>query len=575
MWDGRHRYSRISIHSKIYNRNPGGWDRSVVSHCPLVDRLALSSTGVSLRDPQPQSAIDDCNEYATASFVSHPAEAFREDHEIDRYHDNDERAAANMNNTKDSMYERAAQYIKDEHLEEYIHIPANSTKLVDLIYIIYEMFGRQRGHKRTAITTKCVEILEKLCSEWKIVTQEYNNDVFKHPIFCRPDLDSPYGVESSVWEKDKKLDFQADAGTYRFYLEGHGTRIYVWTLATWSTINDSDAVFVFFSYNDEAAMEALFQGLDSFDKARRVENRIITVYGGSDIEISSKMSWDDLILPDDVIQRTKDDIEGWISAESRYKKLHVPYRRGYLFEGPPGNGKTATSRAIMSTYGFSAHMFNFTNPECGDSALQEAFKNAADDAPAVFLLEDIDRIFDSCHRTTNVTMQGLLNCLDGLATYDGVITIATANHPEVLDPAIRLRPGRFDVPVKFDNPSKALKVKYLTFALGRTGMSKVSAECIDEVAENTGKLSMAFVKSIFEAAAYISKGDIDDASMLEALSRAHKYYAAMEKKQDRSAGFKSGNDDSDHTRKSNAQHAAASSVCPSVGGAGRKTLTFP
>src|SRR5437868_13964807 len=56
--------------------------------------------------------------------------------------------------------------------------------------------------------------------------------------------------------------------------------------------------------------------------------------------------------------------------------------------------------------------------------------------------------------------QTLLNCLDGVATQDGVIVVATANDPTCLDPAILKRPGRFDRVVQFRNPDAELRRVY-------------------------------------------------------------------------------------------------------------------
>jgi hypothetical protein len=50
-----------------------------------------------------------------------------------------------------------------------------------------------------------------------------------------------------------------------------------------------------------------------------------------------------------------------------------------------------------------------------------------------------------------------INCLDGVATGEEIVVIATANEPTALGPAILRRPGRFDRIVNFSNPSGALR----------------------------------------------------------------------------------------------------------------------
>ena len=41
------------------------------------------------------------------------------------------------------------------------------------------------------------------------------------------------------------------------------------------------------------------------------------------------------------------------------------------------------------------------------------------------------------------------NCLDGVESNDGVITVATTNFPEHLDWALINRPGRFDARIDY------------------------------------------------------------------------------------------------------------------------------
>ena len=79
----------------------------------------------------------------------------------------------------------------------------------------------------------------------------------------------------------------------------------------------------------------------------------------------------------------------------------------------------------------------------------------------MILLEDLDRAFPRGGKSaTNISLQYLLNCLDGVATGQGVVVAATANEPALLDPAILRRPGRFDRVVHFPNPGAPLRARY-------------------------------------------------------------------------------------------------------------------
>jgi ATP-dependent 26S proteasome regulatory subunit len=118
---------------------------------------------------------------------------------------------------------------------------------------------------------------------------------------------------------------------------------------------------------------------------------------------------------------------------------------------------------MLSRPGITGHSINLFQEGLTDDDLTCLFQTAAWAAPAVIVLEDIDRFFDrkseSCTEA-KVSLQHLLNCLDGATTQDGVIVVATANNPQVLDPAILRRPGRFDRVVGFTNPAKDLRDRY-------------------------------------------------------------------------------------------------------------------
>lgn len=353
-------------------------------------------------------------------------------------------------------------------------------------------------------------------------------------------------VNRSVWDTSTKTVFDSRIRSVPMCMtiSIDNMVFYFWIIAKWSYRSDSDLHYYVMSYNkkNSAMAEALLSNLSLLNTKILKRTKSIEVYGGSTISIGLDSTWDDLILSPDTIRKTRMDLEGWIASEDRYKKLNMPYKRGYLFEGPPGNGKTAVSRVIMSQYPFSCFAFEFSNTDMGDSHLRSFFADAAKRAPALILLEDIDRLFDGAKRSeiSRITIGGLLNCLDGAAAYNGIVVIATANHPELLDPAIRLRPGRFDIPVRFDNPDYALRVKYFKHILSRCEILNISDECISNISNATEGFSVAFLKSIFESAAHNTMGKITEDALLTATDQVLQYYTNLATSSERSAGFTSG-----------------------------------
>jgi chaperone BCS1 len=52
-----------------------------------------------------------------------------------------------------------------------------------------------------------------------------------------------------------------------------------------------------------------------------------------------------------------------------------------------------------------------------------------------------------------ITLSGLLNAIDGVASHEGRVLVMTTNHPEKLDPAL-IRPGRVDMQIAFTLATK-------------------------------------------------------------------------------------------------------------------------
>jgi chaperone BCS1 len=155
------------------------------------------------------------------------------------------------------------------------------------------------------------------------------------------------------------------------------------------------------------------------------------------------------------------DLERFRASRPRYRRLGVPYRRGYLLYGLPGTGKTSLVSAIGAKFGMSIHVVNLS--ELNDRTLKKAMNSVPENS--VILFEDIDcmkagnrrqesevmraqiNVTDSAQNATSdrggVTLSGLLNVMDGFLAPENVIFVMTTNDVEALDSAL-LRPGRID-----------------------------------------------------------------------------------------------------------------------------------
>jgi len=241
------------------------------------------------------------------------------------------------------------------------------------------------------------------------------------------------------------------------------------------------------------------------------------------------------------------------SSPKWYATRGIPYRRGYLFHGPPGTGKTSLSFALAGIFGLDIHCVALNDPEMTEADLRTLFNSLP--RRCIVLLEDIDsagikrqdkddeaddkgrtkekekkdgkkkpdadgaktpdttaktngevattdskppsewtlqdltqairlavavssdgktpstatttststskpdpkrrggskkRTDPNSDETNNlgISLSGLLNAIDGVATHEGRILIMTTNHPEKLDAAL-VRTGRVDIQIQF------------------------------------------------------------------------------------------------------------------------------
>ena len=87
---------------------------------------------------------------------------------------------------------------------------------------------------------------------------------------------------------------------------------------------------------------------------------------------------------------------------------------------------------MLNTSGLNGHSIRLFQEQTDDAHLERMFRAAADFAPSLVVIEDIDRAFPRMPLSEvrcKVSLQQLLNCLDGVDSQDGVIVVATANDP--------------------------------------------------------------------------------------------------------------------------------------------------
>ncbi|CAM1505078.1 Fc.00g107150.m01.CDS01 [Cosmosporella sp. VM-42] len=169
-----------------------------------------------------------------------------------------------------------------------------------------------------------------------------------------------------------------------------------------------------------------------------------------------------IALDESLKQSLIKDLERYLNPRTKrwYATRGIPYRRGYLFSGPPGTGKTSLTLAAAGLMGLDIYMISLSSPSLSEDSLATLFRNLP--RTCLVLLEDIDatglthkRNRESAGdgqqkggRREKISLSGLLNVVDGVGAQEGRVLVMTSNHTENIDPAL-LRPGRVDFFFKF------------------------------------------------------------------------------------------------------------------------------
>nr|MBA3461249.1 ATP-binding protein [Deltaproteobacteria bacterium] len=192
-------------------------------------------------------------------------------------------------------------------------------------------------------------------------------------------------------------------------------------------------------------------GIREHDLAQGVRSTIEERLHGLARRSSSHLTWDDIVLPPDLVRQ----VELLVSrVRNAYQVLetwgfqrHLPGSGvAALFSGPPGTGKTMLASVLASTLGlelFRIDLAQITSKWIGETEKQlDRVFDAADTGHAILLFDEADSLFakrtevkGATERYANLEVNFLLQRIE---TFSGV-AILTTNMDGSLDPAFRRR----------------------------------------------------------------------------------------------------------------------------------------
>jgi transitional endoplasmic reticulum ATPase len=212
-------------------------------------------------------------------------------------------------------------------------------------------------------------------------------------------------------------------------------------------------------------------------------------------------SWDDVILEPKMKSNLIEDVQGFFDSRALYQQFAVPWKRGVILHGVPGNGKTISIKALINYLAGrddpipALYVKSFENKCSGpQSSIKDIFEHARKMAPCLLVFEDLDSL------VTKDVRSYFLNEVDGLESNDGILMIGSTNHLNSLDPAISKRPSRFDRKYHFKVPTFAereLYAQYWRNKLAKNSDVDFPTDICSIIATLTDGFSFAYLKELF------------------------------------------------------------------------------
>lgn len=314
-------------------------------------------------------------------------------------------------------------------------------------------------------------------------------------------------IQVSCLYKDSIISWKTENNYEKFFMQGvfliKNDQAEFLHAALFHKGNQNEDEVSFFVICSDKNYENYIKFRNDFDdwvQQRDRSNLYIRVVDGEDIPYTKEHSWDNLFLPKIIKNEIKSIVENFLSSKDFYLKNNIPWKRGIMLFGKPGNGKTSLIRTLISCYNFKPVTIA---PGANDDGVREAFTYAEEQSPSLLFFEDLESKLDK-----TIDISSFLNLMDGISAKNGLLVIATANDMKSLKSNITDRPSRFDRKFEIPLPDQEMAYIYLKRWFGTLISDKKYKELAKYAQKNN--FSYAYLKEL-----YIS-------SMFEALSNNRK-----------------------------------------------------
>ena len=164
---------------------------------------------------------------------------------------------------------------------------------------------------------------------------------------------------------------------------------------------------------------------------------------------------DELIdFPGSLSDRIVREVERFWTMGDRFARYGFLHRRGYLFWGKQGCGKSSLIHMLVSRIVRAGHVAFFCEYPHWFIGCMTKFRQVEPERPIVCVFEDIETIIEDHGDSL------LLQWLDGNHQVSKAVNLASTNYPEKLDKRIISRPRRFDRIHQIETPDARFREVY-------------------------------------------------------------------------------------------------------------------
>jgi ATP-dependent 26S proteasome regulatory subunit len=221
-------------------------------------------------------------------------------------------------------------------------------------------------------------------------------------------------------------------------------------------------------------------------------------------------------LPGTVLARIERHALGVAGHRDALLAVGQHLKRGLLLFGPPGTGKTHTTRYLLGQMSGYTRLVLTGRSLVAIGAVTDLARALL---PAVVVLEDVDLVAEerSLGPASSPVLFDLLDAMDGAAPDADLLFLLTTNRADLLEPALAARPGRVDVAVEIALPDAPARERLMTL-YGRGVPLALTPEDVNVAIERTDGTTASFLKELIRRSVLES---LDEDPALTAVTGTH------------------------------------------------------